>query len=195
MKKLLFSVWIVFFITGINISTASPFASYGSGEGKGRCQIVTGGAGVSVTAAEEPSLWWLEKSESKRHFCNIDIDGGILTLKAMDANRVVFDELVLEKSTTCTSDLSVNKSLVHPNPTDEVFNIKVPPGEIFSYRIFNFVGHLISEAQNNGVNANHVQFEHTNLPSGIYYIELNIDKENESKKLFYINAFQNLERT
>jgi hypothetical protein len=78
-----------------NISTTSPVASYGSGEGMGRCQIVSGAAGAPLYGEADPGLWWLAKTESKLHFCNIDIDGDVLTFKAIDAKRVVFDSLVI----------------------------------------------------------------------------------------------------
>ncbi len=81
-----------------NVSTDSPVEFYGSGEGMGRCQVVTGGAGVGLSGPADPNLWWLEKSVSIHHSCNIDIDGDKLTFKAMDINRVVFDSLILDKS-------------------------------------------------------------------------------------------------
>jgi hypothetical protein len=79
------------------ISTIYPVATYGSGEGMGRCQIVSGAAGAPLYGEAEPGLWWLAKTESKLHFCNIDIDGDVLTFKAIDVNQVVFDELVIDK--------------------------------------------------------------------------------------------------
>jgi N-acetylneuraminic acid mutarotase len=162
-----------------SISTTSPVPDYG-GIGKGRCQIVSGGAGGDLDPMADQSLWWLEKSVSKNHFCNINIDGGILTFKAMDANRNVFDEFILDKSLTGPSDFNntnIRDSRIYPNPSDGVFYVKVPPGERFSYRIFNSVGQLISEVQNHSVTANPVRIELTNQPMGIYYFELNTDKK------------------
>ncbi len=102
-------------------------------------------------------LWWLENSEGKRHFCNIDIDGDLLSFKAIDANQVVFDELVLDKKTMGTNDFSPTGSLVYPNPSNGEFYIEVPPGERFSYRIFNSVGQLISELRNGNASVTPVQ--------------------------------------
>ncbi len=48
----------------------------------------------------------------------------MLTFKAMDANHVVFDEFVLDKSTTGTDDFNSNKNRVYPNPSNGEFNIK-----------------------------------------------------------------------
>jgi len=81
-----------------NISTNSAVANYGSGDGQGRCQIVAGNAGAPLSSAASSSLWWLDNSASKRHFCNIEIDGNKLVMKAMDAANNVFDSLALNKS-------------------------------------------------------------------------------------------------
>ncbi|MCK4923135.1 MAG: metallophosphoesterase [Bacteroidales bacterium] len=165
-----------------NVSTSSPVTNYGSLEGMGRCQIVTGGAGVGISGPADP-IWWLEKSVGKHHFCNIDIDGDKLTLKAIDENLVVFDELVLDKSTMGISDLRPNKKIVFPNPSDGVFYIKVPDDNTFSYRIFNSTGHLISEVQNHKGTVNPILIELSIQPMGIYYIELKTDKETSVEKI------------
>lgn len=165
------------------ISTTAPVANYGSGEGMGRCQIVTGSAGAPLGGLASSSLWWLQTTQNKRHFCNIEIDGGKLRFKAMDAYHVVFDEFVLDKSITGLGNLRSNNSSVYPNPTNGEFFIKIPPGERFSYRIFNSVGQLISKLQNNNASANPVRIELSNEPRGIYYIELNTDKETSIEKI------------
>ncbi|MFC2116731.1 metallophosphoesterase [Bacteroidota bacterium] len=165
-----------------NVSTTSPVAAYGSLEGMGRCQIVAGSAGPLSDAAT-PGLWWLEKSVSKRHFCNIDIDGDRLTFKAMDANHVIFDELILDKSTMGTRDFRGINSWVYPNPSNGEFYIKVPPGERFSYRIFNSVGKLITELQNSYASYVPVRIDLGNQPKGIYLIELRTGNESVIEKI------------
>jgi predicted MPP superfamily phosphohydrolase len=166
-----------------NINTTSPIATYGNREGQGRCQIVTGGAGAPSYGLADSGLWWLERTEDKLHFCNINIDGDMLTLRVMDTNQVVFDEFILDKSITGTIDLKNNESIVFPNPSNGDFYIKAPPGGIFSYRIFNSVGKVISELKNSKASGEHVLIELTNQPAGIYFIELSTEKEKFIEKI------------
>lgn len=98
------------------ISRISSVETYGCGDGQGRCQIVVGNAGAPLSPAASSSLWWLDNSVSKRHFCNIEIDGDVLTFKAMDANNVVFDEFILDKS---SSDITFRVDL---NEVTDLYN-------------------------------------------------------------------------
>jgi hypothetical protein len=91
-----------------NVSTSSGVASYGSGEGMGRCQIVAGNAGAPESNPASSSFWWLEHSVKGRHFVDVQIDGDQLSLKAMYADHTVFDELTLDKS---RSDITFNVNL------------------------------------------------------------------------------------
>lgn len=149
-----------------NVSTTTPVANYGSLEGMGRCQIVAGSTGPSSDAAD-PSLWWLEKSFKKRHFCNIDIDGELLTLKAMDANLVVFDELVLDKSTVNTKNLHSSNTWVYPNPARDVFYIDNPTTDKFSYRVRSITGQLLMQEDN--ISGNRITVHMSQR--GIYIVE------------------------
>jgi predicted MPP superfamily phosphohydrolase len=167
-----------------NVSTSLPVTNYGSGEGQGRCQIVAGSAGAPMVGPADTSYWWLERTENKRHFCDIYIDGNVLTLKAMDAFQNVFDELTIDKNLTGTNKLLNNKSLVFPNPSDGEFYIKVQPGERFSYRIFNSAGIVISEVRNSKAPADLVKVELKNHSRGMYLIELSTEKKRLTEKIF-----------
>ncbi len=91
-----------------NISTTSPVRSYGNTKNTGRCQIVAGNAGAPLSNPASADLWWLENSVSVRHFCNITIDNDKLIMKAMDANHIVFDSLILDK---CKSEITFQVDL------------------------------------------------------------------------------------
>ena len=166
-----------------NIRTTAPVGSYGSLEGQGRCQIVAGSAGAPLAGLASSGLWWLETTQNIRHFSNIEIDGELLKFKAMDANHLVFDEFIIDKSIIGTNDLISTQIRVYPNPSNGEFFINVPPGKIFSYRIFNSVGQLISELQNSQASDGPVRIELTNQPGGIYFIELCTEKETLIEKV------------
>jgi len=166
-----------------NVSTTSPVTYYGSEDGQGRCQIVAGNAGAPLAGLANSSLWWLERTQNKRHFCNIEIDGDMLLFKAMDANQTVFDEFLLDKSSTGTDDFSSNKNIVYPNPSNGEFYIKVAPGEMFSYRIFNSVGQLISELRNGQETDVPILIDLKNQSRGIYFIEISTEKKTSIEKI------------
>jgi hypothetical protein len=81
-----------------NVSTNSEVASYGSGEGMKRCQIVAGNAGAPESNPASSGFWWLEHSVKGGHFVDVQVNGDQLSLKAMYADHTVFDELTLNKS-------------------------------------------------------------------------------------------------
>jgi hypothetical protein len=153
-----------------NISTTSPVASYGSGEGQGRCHIVSGGAGAPLKDAANPSLWWLANSASKHHFCNIDINVGVLTFKAMDANRVVFDEFVIDKSSYVgSSDFRSVNSWIYPNPANEFVAIQfIEPGE-YSIEIISLSGQLIFSTKMKGTSH---QINLSSFQRGVYLVTI-----------------------
>ena len=151
-----------------NVNTTSPVANYGSGEGQGRCQIVAGSTGP-LSAAADPGLWWLEKSESKRHFCNIDIDGEKLSLKALDANQVVFDEFIIDKNWTGTKDFRSTGSWIYPNPAMDMLTIKTnAPGQ-HSIEITSLNGQLIYSTQMEGTSH---QINISSFQKGVYFITI-----------------------
>ena len=152
-----------------NISTTSPVAGYGSVVGMGRCQIVSGGAGAPLSGAAYPGLWWLEKSENKHHFCNIDIDGDMLTFKAMDANQVVFDELVLDKSYVGIEDFKSTNSRIYPNPTFDLLNVETyKPGK-YDIEIYRLNGQKVFSDYLDGTK---YQIDLSSFQKGVYFITI-----------------------
>ena len=155
-----------------NISTSSPVASYGSGEGQGRCQVVAGNAGAPLGGLADSSLWWLAKTENKRHFCNIAIDGDKLSFKAIDANQVVFDELLLNKGINGFSHSNTEKINIFPNPSEGIFYLTTNDEETFSYRIFNSMGQMIRDVHQKSNLSAQVEINLMDQPGGIYYLEI-----------------------
>ncbi len=166
-----------------NVSTTSGVAAYGSGSGEGRCQIVAGNAGAPLSDPASSSLWWLDNSVSKRHFCNIDIDGYTLTMKAMDANQLVFDELVLQKTPVGISKTGKREITIFPNPSDGIFTIAQSGGDILGYSIFNSIGQIISEVQDLQLFSGQIQIDMTDQKEGLYFIEIRTSSGSSVEKL------------
>lgn len=164
-----------------NVSTTSSVAKYGSLEGMGRVEIVAGNAGAPLSAAASSSLWWLERSESKRHFCNVDIDGDRLIFKALDANRVIFDELILDKNISGITDLRVNKSIVYPNPTEGELTIENPSNNEFSYSVYTITGKLVANRHN--ITSLKTEVDMSDFSNGAYIVDIRTSEQTEKHKV------------
>jgi hypothetical protein len=150
-----------------NISTTSPVASYGGGEGMGRCEVVSGSAGAPMSGTADPGLWWLAKSESKLHFCNIYIDGDALTLKAIDEHQVVFDSLVLYKTTGIYDFRSTSNIWIYPNPVMDAITVETnDPGQ-YTIEITSLNGQLLYNTNMEGPT---FQIDISSFEKGVYFI-------------------------
>jgi predicted phosphodiesterase len=170
-----------------NVSTTSAVDKYGSEPGEGRCQIVAGNAGAPLSSAASSSLWWLEKSVSARHFCNIDIDGNKLTMKAMNASQNVIDQLVLEKAITGTNRIKNNSSTIFPNPSNGAFSVTAAGYEILGYRIFDSTGRIISENLDRRIVSGQVRIDMRDQAEGIYFIEIRTGAGTSLEKIMISN--------
>jgi hypothetical protein len=151
-----------------NISTTSPVDIYGSLKGMGRCQIVSGGAGENLAVAANP-VWWLCRSESKHHFCNIDIDGDIMKIKAIDVNHVVFDEFIIDKRWTGISDFRSTGSWIYPNPANNFLTLQLKEYGAYSIEIISMNGQIIQ--RRNFTDRTH-QIDLSSLLKGVYFITI-----------------------
>ncbi len=78
-----------------NISTVEPVDEYGKGEGQGRCQIVTGGAGAPLY--EVPGGIWYEKVKAENHYCLVDVDSHSLRIRAIQTNGEIIDDFIISR--------------------------------------------------------------------------------------------------
>ena len=85
-------------------------------------------------------------------------------------------------NTTGVNFISENKSvLIYPNPADKFININVPDSNKPSVvRIYNLTGKIIFESICNSGSFN---LEISDLTSGIYIIEIEVDFKKIQKKL------------
>ena len=80
-----------------NVNPTGAVAEYGSEKNQGRCQIVSGSAGAPQY--DVATGWFIEKSESIRHYCLVEIDGNSMKIVAKDENQNVIDSVSFEKKT------------------------------------------------------------------------------------------------
>jgi predicted GH43/DUF377 family glycosyl hydrolase len=151
------------------VSTTSPVDLYGSFEGMGRCQVVSGAAGAPMKNPADPGLWWLAKSESKLHFCNIYIDGDALTFKAIDENQVVFDDLVLDKTTGINDFRSTSNIRVYPNPANDLLTIETDDPGQHTIEITSLNGQLLYSTLIEGPTH---QIDLSTFQRGLYFITI-----------------------
>ena len=70
---------------------------------------------------------------------------------------------------------------VFPNPTDGAFRIEVPKGLINqSIRLFNAIGQVVGTIH---LNSNVVEYDLSNYPSGLYFIQIQSEDINLTRKL------------
>ncbi len=88
------------------------------------------------------------------------------------------------------SNSGLNEVLVYPNPTDDVFNIKVNESNIkeFSLKIFNSLGIEVYRLQGNSIEAgkNIITWDALNNKEGIYFYEIMLGQIIYSGKLLFI---------
>jgi hypothetical protein len=113
-----------------NVSTTSPVATYGSGTGQGRCQIVCGGAGAPLYSGSP--TWAIQKYKSSYNFCKFSINGSTLCDTTYDNNGNIIDQFCIDKTSLATEipevsnnkDVEVfNKIQIMPNPIETTFKL------------------------------------------------------------------------
>lgn len=82
-----------------NVSTTTPVAEYGSCANQGRCEIICARAGAPPHSFGPG--WFVEVSKADLHYTMIKVNGRTFSLKAYDANNLLFDQFSITKS-SCT---------------------------------------------------------------------------------------------
>ena len=90
-------------------------------------------------------------------------------IKAMDANQVVFGELVLDKSYLGISDFRSTNSWIYPNPASDLLNLQLrEPGE-YSIEIISLNGQLLFSKSLVGTSH---QIDLSSFQKGVYLITI-----------------------
>jgi hypothetical protein len=91
--------------------------------------------------------------------------------------------------TNCTSNVGVNQYLssnlidIFPNPANESFNLFVEKGNRIDVNIFNLIGSKVYSNNFNSASNSTFTINAESLNKGVYFIEINIDGNKQTKKL------------
>jgi hypothetical protein len=94
----------------------------------------------------------------------------------------IVDDLVV-RGTLSTEEFTANNFSIYPNPSSNVFNIKMNQMNSFDYEVYNISGQLIM--QNRGVNptGNSYPLNMENYAAGVYFLKLTSNNNTVTKKL------------
>jgi hypothetical protein len=172
-----------------NVSTNAPVATYGSGPGQGRCQIVCGGAGAPLYSGAP--TWAIEQYQSTYNFCRFRINGAVLSDSTFDNNGNIIDQFTIDKSALSTGVTDLNSKA-------QVFNqIKVMPNPIESHFKLEYLSSLKGEATIKMIDMNgrevlsnkvmkddeklEYSYELGTFARGVYVLEVILGKQRDSQ--------------
>lgn len=165
-----------------NVSTTSPVATYGSGPGQGRCQIVCGGAGAGLT--ELSSGWYIESFKHSHNFCKFDVTQNTLCGKVYDENSAVIDSFCINKDPLSTQSEQVKFYPIRlvPNPVTDVFRIEYnsPNNGAVTVTIFDLNGKAIdSKKTTKTLSDFNFTYDASHLQAGVYIVEVAMSSQKD----------------
>ena len=86
------------------------------------------------------------------------------------------DNLDFKTSNSTTPAIAVN---IYPNPTTDRIKIRSNQPEELKVRLFDLEGRIINQAQGTGIQ----QMDVSQLPSGVYIVDVNQGMENYRKRI------------
>ena len=92
---------------------------------------------------------------------------------------VVLDNLVIEGNDSLnTTDYELQQIVVYPNPSSDIFNIKMSNISDFEVSVIDITGKLLFKDLNSNKSSNY-SLDMTNFSSGVYFLQ--IESKNRSK--------------
>jgi hypothetical protein len=68
-----------------------------------------------------------------------------------------------------------NNLMIYPNPANDFVKLSAVSGQLSVVKIYNCLGMMVEEIE---VNSNEIEINVSNYNSGVYFVEINTDKEN-----------------
>jgi len=142
-------------------------------------QVITGGPDT-YTAFDIPIQYSNPMETPDSAFIYILTFGDSLNLAEGNEMYYVFDEFKFS-TTVSTDDLDRSESItISPNPTNDVLRIESNDYPISDYKVFNATGQLI--LQSTTIANQQQQIDVSDLPAGVYYLEMTLDNYFGRKK-------------
>jgi hypothetical protein len=103
-----------------------------------------------------------------------------------DITRYIY---IQESTSSITEDLINDNIKYYPNPASSELNIDIdlPVAMDLKISIFNTLGEKVSEVYSGMIQSDHLTVNTVNLSSGIYYIRVSIDNDQQINKKFMIS--------
>lgn len=94
----------------------------------------------------------------------------------------IVDDLVV-RGTLSTEEFTTNNFSIYPNPSSNVFNIKMNQISSFDYEVYDISGKLIIQYRNVSPTGNSYALNMENYASGVYFLKLTSNNNTLTKKL------------
>ena len=173
-----------------SVSTTTPVATYGSGAGQGRCEIVCGGAGAPLYSVV--SEWYAQTYQSTYNWCKLDLyqsgNQSYMCDSTFDNTGKLIETFCLPSKTITTGineggpKQIFNKIEAFPNPTKGSYTVKLnsaDKGEGF-VTIYDANG---KEMKKEKIQKSGNDFEYTSNISGyargLYYVEVSVGTQKD----------------
>lgn len=100
--------------------------------------------------------------------------------QAVNQEGVILDNLRIE-GTLGIEDFSANSFSIYPNPSNNIFNIKLNNINEFEFEVVDITGKVI--INKNKISNNSYQLDMSKYSSGMYFINISADQKTATKKL------------
>ena len=103
------------------------------------------------------------------------------TDQAVNEEGVVIDDFVINGVLSVNNEALLNSFLIYPNPSEGLFNLSWSADGSTSISVYNYLGKTILEQKNIKTKSYQVRLE--NQSKGLYFIKINIDGKQATKKI------------
>jgi len=96
---------------------------------------------------------------------------------------VIIDDLVIDGTLLGIDDFNAENFRIYPNPSNNIFNIKIRNVNTFNIDIYDVTGKLMVQKKNVNTNNNIYPLDMSSFSSGIYFLNISTDSSKVTKKL------------